>query len=263
MLDWLPWRKAHRRRLMQTPLPDAWWRILERNLPPVERLDAADRERLGGLIQVFLDDKSFEGLGGQTVDDEVRVTVAGQACLLLLGLEVDRPYPDLDVIRIYPRTYAAKEVSHDGFVASEGDSHRLGESSRMGYVVLTWDAARAGGRKNEGLNVVFHEFAHQLDTESGHANGAPILRAPADYGPWTRALSQAFSELQEDVADHRRTVLRAYGATNPAEFFAVATEAFFERPRALKRSNPEVYEVLVRYYGQDPVAGWGRSEGAE
>ena len=261
MFAWLPWKRARRARLRTTPIADDWWSYLARNVPPTTQLDQANRTHLAGLIQVFLDDKSFEGLGGVDIDDEIRVTIAGQACVLLLGLEIDRPYPDLSVIRVYPETYRAKQVEFDGIVASEGPSYRLGESSRHGYIVLTWRASQDGGLDPyDGQNVVMHEFAHQLDTEDGTADGAPLLHKREDYGPWAKVLGHAFEELQEDVADRRRNVLRAYGATNPAEFFAVATETFFEQPQALKRQYPDLYEVLAIYYRQDPIHGWGRND---
>lgn len=225
------------------------------HVPAAARLDTASHEKLEGLIQVFLDDKSFEGLGGLEITDTIRVTIAGQACLLLLGLETERPYPGVDAIRVYPDAYRAKVRSYDGLVAAEGASSRLGESSSRGFVVLAWKHVLSGAEDpHDGKNVVLHEFAHQLDQDSGHANGAPLLHRSDQYGPWARALGDAFAELQRDVAARRRSVLDAYGGTNPAEFFAVATETFFEQPVALKRQEPELYAVLAEYYRQDPAA---------
>jgi hypothetical protein len=117
--------------------------------------------------------------------------------------------------------------------------------------VLSWDAVRKGGQHDDGHNVVLHEFAHQLDTLDGVPDGAPPLPRQL-YGPWARILGAAFEELQQDVAERRRNVIDGYGATNPAEFFAVATESFFEEPRALKAQEPELYDVLARYYRQAP-----------
>ena len=129
--------------------------------------------------------------------------------------------------------------------------HRLGESSHHGYVVLSWEAVEEGIARRDGHNVVLHEFAHQLDAEDGRSDGAPVLERGL-YGPWARILGASFEELQEDVAQHRRNVLDAYGATNPAEFFAVATETFFGQPEALRAEHPELFGVLARYYGQEP-----------
>ena len=255
---WLPWNRARRRRLAATPLSSEAQAVLAANVPLARGLGLADRQRWHGLIQVFLDDKSFEGLGGLELTDEIRWTIAGQATLLLLGLDVELPYPGLDVIRVYPGGYRARVAEQDGEVATEGHSHRLGESSHRGYVVLAWRSTLSGGREpTDGRNLVFHEFAHQLDAESGHSNGAPVLHAGADYGPWARVLGEAFSDLRRDVERRRRSVLDPYGATNPAEFFAVATETFFEQPGPLKRSHPELYAVLVDYWRQDPAEALG------
>ncbi|MFT4623137.1 MAG: Mlc titration factor MtfA (ptsG expression regulator) [Myxococcota bacterium] len=254
MWSWLPWARARRRRLRETPLPAEAWEVLRADVPLVQRLTEAERHRLEGLVQVFLDDKTIEGCGGLVVTDAMRWVIAAQACVLLLGLDVDLPYAGLHVVRVYPSTYAAAVVDHDGVLTAEGDQQRLGESSRHGYVVLSWDAARRGGqRPSDGDNVVLHEFAHQLDTADGRADGAPLLPS-ALYGPWATALGDAFSELQQDVAARRRSVIDAYGATNPAEFFAVVTETFFEQPERLQAGWPEVYAVLAQYYRQDPAA---------
>lgn len=259
MFDWLPWNRARRRRLFEAPLPDAWQAVIDRNVPLARGLPEADRRRLDGLVQVFLDDKSFEGLGGLELTDEVRVTIAAQACLLLLGHDVDVPYPGLEVIRVYPDTYRARARDHADGVVDEGLSHRHGESSRHGFVVLGWRPALRGSLDpDDARNVVLHEFAHQLDQADGRSDGAPTLHARADYGPWSRALGDAFDTLRDDVRARRRQVLDGYGATNPAEFFAVATETFFERPRELRDQEPALYEVLVEYWRQDPAERPGR-----
>jgi len=257
--SWLPWNRVRRHRLAQTPLPDGWIALLERNLPIALDLSEADRRRWHGLIQVFLDDKTFEGLGGLELTDEVRLTIAGQATLLLLGLDIELPYPGLHVIRVYPDDYRAPVTERDGLFETEGLSHRYGESSGRGYVVLSWRETLRGARDPaDGRNLVFHEFAHQLDAESGTANGAPLLHSRAAYGPWARVLGEAFSHLRRDVSEHQRSVLDAYGATNPAEFFAVATTTFFEQPVGLKAAAPELYAVLAEYWRQDPAVRLGR-----
>ncbi len=254
MFSWLPWARARRRRLRATPLSPAQLAVLSVRAPFVAGLSPAERDRLQGLVQLFLDDKTFEGCGGLGMTEEIRLTVAAHACRLLLGLDVDVPYPGLDVIRVYPHTYRTETVRSLGDTWVEGvPSHRLGESSHRGYVVLSWDAVLQGARPQDGHNVVLHEFAHQLDTLDGVADGAPPLPGQL-YGPWARVLGEAFEELQEDVAARRRTVLDGYGATHPAEFFAVATESFFEEGRRLREQEPDLYRVLARYYGQDPAA---------
>ncbi len=253
MFTWLPWVRRRRAAIRDTPLTPSQEAVLDTHAPFVHSLDSDEKARLHGLIQLFLYDKTFEGLGGLTVDETVEVTIAAHACHLLLGLDVSEPYPGLDVIRVYPSTYrAAGFDTVAGHAVLGGQSHRLGESSMRGYVVLAWDAVRQGAQRRDGHNVVLHEFAHQLDTQDGSADGAPPLERGL-YGPWARILGDAYAELQQDVARRRHNVMDAYGATNPAEFFAVATETFFERPLALKAQEPELYAVLERYYQQDPA----------
>ncbi len=252
MFDWLPWRRRHRAELRERPVPEAWREIVAEGVPLVRRLDPLATQVLWGHVHVFLDDKVFEGCGGLTVTETMRGTIAAHAVLLLVGLDLDVPFPGLDVIRLYPPSYRAPALTSDGFITTEHLSHRLGESSGRGYVVLSWSDVVQGADPTDGHNVVLHELAHQLDQEDGQADGAPSLPRSL-YGPWAKHLGAAFSELQEDVARRRRNVLDGYGATNPAEFFAVATETFFEQGRALQRQEPELYDVLQAYYGQDPA----------
>lgn len=261
MFRWLPWVRRRRAGIFDTPLTAEQRGVLARWAPFASRLEPSEQRRLHGLIQLFLHDKTFEGCGGLEMTPAIEVTIAAHAARLLLGLDVVDPYPGLDVIRVYPSTYRVPERDVlAGHLVEGGTSHRLGESSHRGYVVLAWDAVRRGAAdEHDGQNVVLHEFAHQLDAQDGASDGAPPLERNL-YGPWARILGQAFEELQEDVAHHRRSVLDAYGATNPAEFFAVATETFFERPRGLRQQEPRLYRVLARYYGQDPAAA--RSESA-
>ncbi len=247
--------KDHRRRQLRSqPFPPAWEQIIQRNFPLYLRLPTADRAELRGDIQVFLAEKNFEGCGGLTLTDEIRVTIAAQACLLLLHRR-NEDYPGLDSILVYPSAYVAKAVRNlpDG-VVSEELSARLGEAWTSGAVVLSWDDVRQGAADiHDGHNVVLHEFAHALDGESGSVEGAPKLGSPSMYVAWARVLGAAYEKLRQDVTLGRPTVLSSYGATNPAEFFAVATENFFERPSQLKRSDPDLYQELKLFYQQDPL----------
>lgn len=252
MFSWLPWVRARRERLRETPLPADWREIVD-DAVAAQSLTEAERGRLDGLIQLFLDDKDFEGLGGLEMTDTVRLTIAAHACLLLLGLEVDVPFPGLQVVRVYPYAYRAESSVQMGDFHLPVESHRLGQSSRDS-VVLSWRAVRRGiADPSDGHNVVLHEFAHQLDTLDGQADGAPVLPG-ALYAPWARILGASYAQLERDLAARRQTLIDAYGATNPAEFFAVATETFFEKSRRLKAEDPELYAVLARYYQQDPAA---------
>lgn len=230
--------------------------MLATHAPFVEGLTPAEVEVLEGLVQLFLHDKTFEGCGGLEMTETIRVTVAAHACRLLLAHPEDPPFPGLDVIRVYPSTWRTTTAERLGPTHSEGHpSYRLGESSPRGFVVLSWaaveDAVR-GERTGDGHNVVLHELAHQLDTQDGVADGAPPLPRSL-YGPWARVLGEAYAELQDDVRAGRPSALDPYGATSPAEFFAVATEAFFEAPHDLERREPDLYGVLAQYYGQDPA----------
>ncbi|MEE8526201.1 MAG: M90 family metallopeptidase [Thermoanaerobaculia bacterium] len=246
-------RRRERTRLLARPFPEEWRRILGRNVPLYSRSSAERRQRLEETVQRFVVDVPFEGCGGLTVDDEIRVTVAGQACMLLMGRDLQL-FPRLRSILIYPSTYRSSErrMTDGGFVV-EGEHSRLGESWGQGYVVLAWDAVLHGASDlRDGHNVVLHEFAHQLDQEDGVSDGIPLFDHPLQYGQWARVLERDFEKLVERSSRGRRTVLDAYGATNKAEFFAVATETFFEKPEALKRRYPELYELLEEFYGVPP-----------
>jgi Mlc titration factor MtfA (ptsG expression regulator) len=243
-----------RRRLRRTPLGDEARAILDRNVLWIRKLPAADRRELEGLVQIFLDEKRFEGCGGLVVTDEMRLTIAAQACILLLRRDTD-VYPGLHSILVYPHAYVAPVVTHQGGIVTEGTSVRLGQSWSRGSLVLSWDAVRRDAVDvDDGHNVVFHEFAHQLDQLDGASDGTPPLPSRSRYLAWARALGSAYDDLLERVHQHRPSVLDAYGATSPAEFFAVATECFFEKPVALESLYPALYHELRRFYRRDPAA---------
>ena len=248
-------RKRRRRRLRATPAPARWRQILERNFAYFNRLPETDRRELLGLVQVFLAEKNFEGCGGLELTEEMKITIAAQACLLLLHRETDF-YPGLGSILVYPAAYTApvhRRMSN-GTVA-EGPQVRLGESWSRGAVVLSWsDVLRSGADLAEGHNVALHEFAHQLDAEDGTVDGAPALPRPSMYTAWARVLGAEYAHLLDDIHRHRPTLIDPYGATNPPEFFAVATEIFFEKPRQLLQMHPALYEQLRLFYAQDPAA---------
>ena len=248
-------RKRRRERLRSQPFPPAWLAIIKKNVPFYYRLPQADQRELQGHIQVFLAEKHFEGCGGLELTDEIKVTIAAQACLLLLHRETDY-YPRLITILVYPHAYVAKSVEPIGRgVVLEGETTRLGEAWKEGVVVLSWDDVRRGASDlHDGHNVVLHEFAHQLDQQDGSADGAPILEHHSQYVTWARVLSDEYDQLRRDTEKGRRDVLDEYGATNPAEFFAVATECFFEKPAQLQKRHPELYSELKRFYRQDPAS---------
>jgi len=246
-------RQARRKRLLVTPFPDKWREIVQKNVPLYNRLPDPLKEQLHGLVQVFLAEKDFEGCGGLDITEEIKVTIAAQACMLLLNRKATY-FPKLRTILVYPHTYVAKTISSDGRIRVDGQSVRLGESWQDGPVVLSWNSV-TGGTMNitDARNVVLHEFAHQLDQEDGAADGAPILERRSRYTEWARVLSAEYEALQKKKKKRRRSVMNKYGATNPAEFFAVVTETFFEKPRQMKKRHPELYDELRDYYKLDPV----------
>jgi MtfA peptidase len=246
-------KKQRREKLLQHPFPAEWVEILERNVPIYERLPEDDQLELQGLIQIFLAEKVFEGCNGLEITDEIKVTIAAQACVLLLHRDTD-VYPKLITVLVYPTAYVSNMPVHSPQgIVTEGPQGRLGEAWTSGVVVLSWDDVKLGAADvRDGHNVVFHEFAHQLDQEDGSADGAPILPKSNLYSAWARVLGAEYAELRRAAEAGKKSVLDDYGATNPAEFFAVATEAFFEKPVQMKKQHPELYEELKVYYGQDP-----------
>ena len=254
-------RKLRRRETLRArPFPAEWRQTVVDNFQLFNRLSEADQRELEGHIQVFVAEKNFEGCGGFQITDEVKVLIAAQACLLLLRRETDY-YPALRTILVYPDTYVAKTRWHERDEDTGRDARaRLGESWDRGVVILAWSSTVAGAANiDDGQNLVFHEFAHQLDQEDGSADGRPLLQCDGPracnvrYLSWARVLGKEYKHLGEQWAKGHETVLDQYGATNPAEFFAVATECFFEKPRQMKKKHPELYEELKEFYRQDPV----------
>ena len=251
--------RLRRKRIRDRAFPHAWQKILDRNVPLYRYLPEPLQMQLRGYIQIFLAEKKFVGCGRLTITDDVRVTIAAQACLLLLS-QKERFYPKLNAIYVYPTAFFVKTTeSLGGFVIEEKTVGRRGESWDRGIVVLSWaDIQYDTTHGHDGNNVILHEFAHQLDQEDGSADGVPFLVHSVDRATWARVFRQAYEQLQRDVQRGAKTVLDAYGATNPAEFFAVATEAFFERADLMERHHAELYDVLCHYYGLNP-ARWNRT----
>jgi MtfA peptidase len=246
-------KRRRRDAIRAKPFPERWRAIMEKNVAHARLLDEDERRELEGLVAIFLAEKHFEGCGGLALDDEIRVTIAAQACVLLLGRDTD-VYPDLVSILVYPSAYRAPTERRDGPVVFEGGDARLGESWTRGTLVLAWDHVAAETRALGTANVVLHEFAHQLDGEDGAMDGAPDLPSRDRYGAWARVLGAEYDELRERLHAGRPTVIDGYGATSPPEFFAVVTEMFFEKPEQLLSRHPELYAELARFYGQDPAA---------
>jgi Mlc titration factor MtfA (ptsG expression regulator) len=246
-------KKRRRQRLAMKEFPIEWLIVLTQCLPLYRLLSEEQQCELRGLIQVFLAEKRFEGCNGLVLTDEIRVTIAAQACLLLIGRETDN-YPKLRSVLVYPHAYVAPvHLRQPDGTVTEGHQGRQGESWTQGYVVLSWEDVVRGGGAREGRNVVLHEFAHQLDSESGAPEGAPLLAEVSMYSEWARVFGAEYQALRERVERNQPALLDAYGAVSPAEFFAVATEYFFELPIELETAHPELYRQLKLYYGQDPA----------
>ena len=255
---WRAWRRRRRRAISARPLPDAWRRIMEENIPLYRRLPEELKERLHARVHLFLHDKRFHGMNGLEIDDEIRLTVAGTACILLLGRR-DLEFADFTNILVYPSTFVSERREREGLVEHVGRPARLGESWKRGPMVLAWDAARHGAFDvRDGRNVILHEFAHKLDEADGVVDGAPVL--DGGYSAWARVMQREFEALQRNAAREVRTVMDHYGATQPAEFFAVLVETFFEKPKQLSEHHPELFEQVRRCFGLDPLA-WPEPEG--
>jgi len=254
-------RRARTQRLRQfadKPLEPELLNLLRQHMPLYERMPSELQQRLQGLVNVFLNDKSFFGSSGLEITNEMRLAVAGNACLLLLNRD-DPRFPGSGTILLYPDTIVTQQVKYDGAVVHEGQSARLGESWQRGPVILSWaDVLRGVNNPEDGQNVVIHEFAHKLDEENVSMDGLPVLREHADYPEWARVMSEEFADLIERVQRNSNKVLDGYGSTSPAEFFAVASEVFFEQGARMKDRLPKLYTQLEQYYGVDP-AGWGKN----
>ena len=241
------------KRAIDRPFPAHFSKILRRNIPVYSRMPAELQMQLKRLVKQFLHEKKFLGCDGFKITDEVRVTIAGKASMLLLNRRT-RAYPDLKMVLVYPSAFIAPRIETGlGGIITHGNQTLSGESWSDGRVILAWDhVQKSNGNVADGHDVVLHEFAHQLDSESGSTNGAPRLKNKARYQSWAETMSHEFELLQQAAETQTESVLDYYGATNPAEFFAVATETFFEKTARLAYDHPRLFEQLRAYYQVDP-----------
>ncbi len=256
MFNWL--RKRRRRKILQTSFPQPWRDILSETVIHYGYLDQAERHQLEQLIQIFVSEKNFEGCGDLELTDEIKVVIAAQACFLVLGLPAFQ-YVELDSVLVYPTTVTLPESRPGVFTESWGivpdQQAILGQAWLRGPVILVWDAVQRGARHPErGHNVVYHEFAHLLDMRDGTADGTPELHTVKLYRQWVEICSREFFRLKKTVEQGGKSLLDPYGAVHEAEFFAVATEIFFDRPLRMEKEYPELYNVLCAYYQQDTAA---------
>lgn len=250
------WREVRRARVRRRPFPAEWRGVLRRRMPAFARLPADLQLQVKRLVQVFLAEKPFVGCAGLAVTDEMRVLVAAQAALLQLNRRAGG-FPGLREVLLYPGAFVV-ERERPGAAGLVHDERRAlsGESWQRGQVILSWQDVVAGAADPaDGENVVIHEFAHQLDSERGRPNGAPVLGAArARYARWAATWSAAFEEVRARLARGEPSLIGAYGASDPAEFFAVASERFFECPQALAAEQPALYRELAACYAVDPLS---------
>jgi Mlc titration factor MtfA (ptsG expression regulator) len=245
------WR---RQRIARRPFPAAWRDIVRRRVPLARELPAARQLRLKQHIQVLLAEVPFIGCAGLAIDDEIRVTIAAQAAFLLLGR--GGSFGNLREVLVYPGHFVVprNEAAAGGLVHESRDV-LAGQSWQRGQVIVAWDAVCEGAADaHDGANVVMHEFAHQLDQDTGAANGAPYVGRGGLQQAWARVMNDEFDVLRARLARAEPGLIEAYAASSPAEFFAVASEVFFEKPGALAAERPALYEQLRRCYRVDPAA---------
>lgn len=250
-------KKWRRNRLMKRPFPDDWETILYKNVPYVQQLPAEMKAKLKGFITIFIEEKTYEGCAGLELTDEIKITIAAQACILMLGMDdLSYFYDDLRSILVYPESYVVQiKNRHDSFFVQEGFQQRNGEAWSHGNVVLAWDEVKKGASDiHDGQNLVFHEFAHQLDYEYGATDQVEDQYENSQFLSWARVIGNEYQKLLSALQKNQRTLIDSYGATNLAEFFAVITECFFEKPNQLKAEHPALYDQLKEFYKQDPAS---------
>ena len=253
-LTYLFFQRIKKNRAIKRPFPDQWLSIVKKNLPVYNRLPRHLQWNLQDLMKRFLYEKQFIGCAGLVITDEVKVTIAAGACLLLLNRRHTH-FQNLKWIYVYPDAfYSTRDEMDNVGVVARRTKGMLGESWQSGKVVLSWRAVESGVSDfNDGQNVLLHEFAHQLDHETGSTNGAPLMATRQAYSSWSQILSTEFEELRKKALNGEASILDFYGATNPAEFFAVVTETFYERPHEMRREHPQLFKEVCQYYNVDPT----------
>ena len=257
LLKWL--RNRRRRKLAQSPFPTEWLGIIHRNCRHFATLTPTEQTRLLRDVHWFLDEKSIEVSLGLSLTDEMRVTVAAHASLLGLGLAAP-PFDRLITVILQPEIYVGTKIQREtSGLELHSQEQRLGEAQRNGPVLLSWrDVVRQCRDEPDGRNVILHEFAHLLDMADADADGIPPLETEEQYRTWLDVTRIEYRRLVRHAEHGRHTLLDWYGATNEAEFFAVATETFFEQPVEMQKLHPGLYDVLRAFYKQDPASRWLR-----
>ena len=247
MFGWF--RNRRRKKILAEPWSESWALHLQRNVRLTWEMSDTEMQQLQDRVKVFVAEKHWEGCEGLQLTEEMKVTIAAQACLMLLGVN-DWYFDNVETVLVYPKAF--RRETGDGLV--EGQSqHRAGEAWQGGPIILSWKDSLSGGRnEDDGQNVVIHEFAHALDGLDGEMGGSVMFDDAKTTLAWRKVVDEGFAELCDAKETGRRTLLDHYGATNRAEFFAVATETFFEQPRELADEHPELFSLLKKYYRIDP-----------
>lgn len=244
LLDWL-------RRGKTAAIPEDVWQQTVSGLPFLAALDASDRQRLKTLSEAFLAEKEFTAAGGLELNDEICVAIAAQGCLPILNLGL-AAYRDWVGIVVYPDEFVVpREIHDEDGIVHEFDDVLSGEAWQGGPLLVSWHDVQMAG---EGYNVVIHEFAHKLDMLNGEADGMPALHSDIEAAEWERTFVAAYDDFCSRVDRDEETVIDPYASNDPAEFFAVFSESFFELPDVIHHEYPAVYELLKRYYRQDPLS---------
>ena len=252
-LSWL--RQRRRQRLLREPFPHEWRRVLSERVRHYQFLNSQQIERLEGFVQVVTAEKDWAGGGGFQLTDEIKVAVSGYAGVMTLGLPEPYYFDRLKTIIVYPGAYMPHESRYSRYQQVNPFTPRLGESLHRGPVVLSWAEIAGNERRRPGNNLVIHEFAHHVDGLDGTVDGSPPIVGREKERTWYRVTEQEFERLRNEAIRGEATLLDRYGASNRAEFFAVSSECFFERPHALRDRHPELYRVLADLYCQD-IAAW-------
>ena len=251
--SWL--RRRRHRKILAQPFPAAWLSHLEKNVVHYRLLTLQEQAKLRDRLRIFIAEKEWEGCGGLTMTDEIQVTVAAQACLLTLALEDDL-FDHVQTVIVYPKGFVVPDRPElaEGGLLLESEHELLGEAHYRGPVILSWEEVLEDGKEpGAGKNLVFHEFAHQLDMRNGAIDGTPPLQDQEQARRWHKVMTAEFNRLIKASERGRATLLDDYGATDEAEFFAVATECFFDQPVEMARRHKELYALLRDYYRQDPA----------
>lgn len=240
-------------RLLSTPLNENERKIVVKYIPLYRKLPTDLRAKLDGKINRFRHQVTFYGVLELEVSDEMQFAIAAQACLLVVNKD-DTWFKNLKTILVYPDAFKSRQVETNGYVQTVSEKVRIGESWSRGPVVLSWAHAAEGAFiADDGHNVVFHEFAHQLDDISGHTDGMPVMKNIKSERAWAKAFLDGYQRLLETIEAGGKPFLDPYGATDHAEFFAVSVEYFFEKPAELKHNEPEIFNQLVAYFNINPL----------